>query len=509
MSSLPASPHTPLSDNQRFHLFVTRVRDYAIYMLDPNGYVSSWNVGAQRFKGYQAEEIIGRHFSCFYTPEDQAAGVPARALRTALDEGKFEAEGWRMRKDGTRFWASVVIDPIRDDSGELIGFAKVTRDITEKRAAAEALEKANAALHQAQKMEALGQLTGGVAHDFNNILAVLTSGLDLLAEHVKDHGAIKVVEGMHRAVQRGATLTQQLLSFARQQPLKVEKHNLNNVINGFESMLRRAINSTISFEMKLDPALHTVLVDAPRFETSLLNLIVNARDAMPNGGSLIIGTENVILKAGDVSTLAAGSYVKVSVTDTGCGMSPDVVARAFEPFYTTKGVGKGTGLGLSQVYGFMVQSGGHVLMQSEIGKGTTVSLYLPALAEIADERQSGIKVEKVLVVEDEPDVLTVAAELFRSIGYEVVTACNGVDALEVLKRHPDIDILFSDVIMPQGMSGIELGRRTRELYPKIKVILASGYALPALKAEYGTLDDVIFMNKPYRLSELAKTLRMA
>lgn len=636
MESRTASERMALTDEQRFKLFVTSVRDYAIYMLDPKGYVSSWNAGAQRFKGYLAHEIIGRHFSCFYTPEDQAAGIPAYALRTALQEGKFEMEGWRVRKDGTRFWASVVMDPIKDGSGgligfakitrditerkmaqdalreseerfrllvqgvtdyaifmisptgevtnwntgaqrikgytqdeiagahfsqfyteedrakglpafalataaregrfeqegwrvrkdgtkfwatvvldaihneegKLVGFAKVTRDITEKREAAEALEKAKAALFQAQKMEAIGQLTGGVAHDFNNILAVLASGLDLLAAHTKDQGDIKIVEGMHRAVQRGATLTQQLLSFARQQPLKGDKYNLNGIINEFESVLRGAITSAISFEMILEPNLKTVLVDAPRFETSLLNLVVNGRDAMADGGKLSIVTENVDLKAGEVGVLAPGPYVKISVVDTGCGMSPAVMARAFEPFFTTKGVGKGTGLGLSQVYGFITQSGGDVAVKSEADKGTTISLYLPALAEAANAAQPKMKVETVLVVEDEPDVLTVAAELFRSFGYEVLTASNAVNALDVLKRHPDIDILFSDVIMPQGMSGIELGRLTRERYPHVKIILASGYTLPALKAEYGTIEGVTFMNKPYRLSELAKTLRM-
>jgi len=636
MTSHIAPARTALTDGQRFQLFVTRVSDYAIYMLDPHGYVSSWNAGAQRFKGYLAEEIIGRHFSCFYTPEDQAAGVPASALRIALTEGKFETEGWRVRKDGTRFWASVVIDPIHDDGedlvgfakvtrditerkmaydalreseeqfrllvqgvtdyaifmispigevtnwnvgarrikgytqdeiigahfsrfytqedqakglpatalstaaregrfehegwrvrkdgskfwamvvldairnekGELIGFAKVTRDITEKRMAAEALEKANAALFQSQKMEAIGQLTGGVAHDFNNILAVLASGLDLLAARMQDRRDIKVVEGMHRAVQRGATLTQQLLSFARRQPLKVDKYNLNNVISNFESVLRRAIHSAITFEVRLEADLRTVLIDAPRFETTLLNLVVNARDAMPNGGRVSILTSNVELKAGEVDALAEGPYVKVSVVDIGCGMTPAVVARAFEPFFTTKDVGKGTGLGLSQVYGFITQSGGDMVIESEVDKGTTINMYLPALTDPAKTLEPEVKVEKVLVVEDEPDLLTVAAELFRTIGYEVLTASNGADAVEVLKRHPDIDILFSDVIMPHGMSGIELGRLTRERYPNIKVILASGYTLPSLKAEYGNLDGVVFMNKPYRLSELAKTLRM-
>lgn len=624
----------PITDEQRFQLLVAAVRDYAIYMLTPQGYVQSWNAGAQRFKGYAAHEIIGHHFSCFYTPEDKAAGVPVTALQTALNEGKFEAEGWRVRKDGTRFWASVVIHPIRDDADQLIGFAKITRDITERRAAqealreseerfrllvqgvtdyaifmispagkisnwnigaermkgytraeiigqhfskfyteedrvlglpelalaaavkegrfeqeglrvrkdgttfwanavidtihndngqiigfaqitrditekrkaAEALELANRALFQAQKMQAIGQLTGGVAHDFNNILGVVASGIDLISAHIDPRG-LKVLDGIQRAVQRGSVLTQQLLSFARQQPLKMEAHNLNKLITGFESVFRRAANSTIAFQLKLEPNLHTVLIDVPRLETSLLNLIANAREAMPNGGTLTIITENIDLAEHEVGSLASGAYVKVSVADTGIGMTPEVANRAIEPFFTTKGTGEGAGLGLSQVYGFTAQSEGELVLESEVDKGTTVSLYLPAIIGEPKDMEPEVRVEKVLVVEDEPDLLNIAADLFRSIGYEVFTANNAAHAIEVLAREGDIGILFTDVIMPNGVSGIELARVTRHLYPQMKIILTSGYPLPALKQAHGNLDEYIFISKPYRLMDLAKTLR--
>src|SRR5476649_656367 len=229
-----------LSDEQRFQLLVTGIRDYAIYLLNPEGFINSWNAGAERFKGYAAHEIISQHFSVFYTEEDRLAGWPTRALQIACEEGKFEDEGWLGRRDGTRFWASGVVDPIRDPSGELIGFAKITRDISERKQAAEALERANAALFQAQKMEAIGQLTGGIAHDFNNLLAVISSSVDVLTTRAQNYADTKVLDAIRRAVERGALMTQQLLSFARQQPLKVEKYDLNAVISSFEPVLRRA-----------------------------------------------------------------------------------------------------------------------------------------------------------------------------------------------------------------------------------------------------------------------------
>ncbi len=493
-----------------FRLLVQGMTDYAIYMLSPAGAVTNWNSGAQRIKGYTADEVINTHFSRFYTEEDQRKGMPQTALAAAARDGRFEQEGMRVRKDGSTFWAHVVIDAIRNEQGGLIGFAKITRDITEKKRAAEALERANAALFQSQKMEAIGQLTGGIAHDFNNLLAVMSSSLDVLSMRVSDRTELKMLESMQRAVERGATLTQQLLAFARQQPLKVDTYDVNALISGFETVLRRAGNSSIAFEIRLAPAVSAVSLDASRFETALLNLVVNARDAMPDGGTLTIATENIKLDEGQAGRLAAGTYVKVSVSDTGTGMPPEIVERAFEPFFTTKEIGKGTGLGLSQVYGFIAQSGGEVILDSEVGRGTTVGIYLPASDSATDGKgPEGADTDTVLLVEDEPDLMEVTAELLRSLGYKVLTAGNGVDAIEVLERESRVDILFTDVMMPNGMSGIEVARRTRQLHPGIKIILASGYPLPALKAQHGNLDEFTFMSKPYRLSELAKRLRAA
>jgi PAS domain S-box-containing protein len=494
---------------QRFRLLVQGVTDYAIYMLSPEGVVTNWNSGAERIKGYTHDEIVGSHFSRFYTAEDQTAGVPKRALSTAGSVGRFEAEGWRVRKDGSRFWAHVIIDAIYDDDAKLMGFAKITRDLTEKKRTAEALEAANAALYQAQKMESIGQLTGGIAHDFNNLLSVLSSGLEVLAmQRGGEGGDSRTIESMRRAVDRGARLTQQLLAFARQQPLQAETRNLNRIITGFESVLRRAGNSNIEFEIDLDRKAHSAVIDSARFESALLNLVVNARDAMPEGGRIVIATRNVTLAQQQAGSLAAGEYVKVTVSDTGTGMPPEVLGRVFEPFFTTKEVGKGTGLGLSQVYGFIKQSDGEVVIESSPGQGTTVAIYLPAVvAEAQEDRRSHI--ERVLIVEDEPDLMDVAASLFTSMGYDVLTASSGREAMDVLEQR-DVDILFTDVVMPNGMDGLQLATYTRTHYPETKIMLASGYPLPALKQRHGQdLNDFAFVNKPYRLADLARTLRSA
>ncbi|WP_445322998.1 PAS domain S-box protein [Ramlibacter sp. AN1133] len=492
---------------ERFRMLVQGVTDYAIYMLSPTGLVTNWNAGARRIKGYEHDDVIGTHFSRFYTEEDRATGLPGRALQQASDQGRFEAEGWRVRKDGTRFWAHVVIDAIRNDLGHLVGFAKITRDITERRLAAQALEQAREALFQSQKLEAIGKLTGGVAHDFNNLLNVVTNGLSMLRDRARDGAELRVINAMDKAAQRGAALTQQLLSFARRQPIKPQARDINRVITSFEAVLRRGSRNTIHFDVALAPRVSQILVDTAQFETALLNLVVNARDATPDGGRITVATSEVQLGDRQVGILPAGRYVVVSVQDTGSGMPPDVVNRAVEPFFTTKEIGKGTGLGLSQVYGMVQQSGGDLEIRSTLGEGTTMSLYFPALAADCecDAAQEPVA-EKVLIVDDQPDVLEVTSELFRTLGFEVFSANCGEDAVEVLRRTPDIRLLLSDVVMP-GMSGIQLGHKAQEMLPHIKVILASGYANPALDRDEGSLDGFQFLPKPYRVGDLVKKLR--
>jgi PAS domain S-box-containing protein len=495
---------------ERFRYLVQGVTDYAIYMLSPAGIVSNWNLGAERIKGYSESDIVGKHFSLFLTPEDIQAGLPERALETARLEGRYENEGWRVRKDGSVFRAHVIIDAIHNDDKELIGFAKITRDITEKYKAEEALAKANAALFQSQKMEAIGKLTGGIAHDFNNLLSVVSTGLEVIGLSPIDSRQVKMVESMKRAVARGATLTQQLLSFSRQQPLKAEPHSLNKLINSFEPMLVKAGHPDIGFKFDLNADISPVRIDPTGFEAALLNLVVNATDALPTGGTIRLITDEVKLITHEVGSLVEGTYIKVSIEDNGAGISPEVLPHILEPFFTTKEVGKGTGLGLSQVYGFIKQSEGEIAINSQLGKGTTISLYLPAIESDVEIAEVPYQEDlKVLIVDDEPDILSTATELFRSMGYTVLTCSSAEEAIDKLWHTEGIGVLFTDILMPGGMNGIQLAHEVKQMNPDIKIILASGYPLPALQDEHENMDDFSFLNKPYRLADIAKCLRSA
>ncbi|NYE59469.1 PAS domain S-box-containing protein [Duganella sp. 1224] len=501
-----AQPNVGAIEAERFRQFIMGVTDYAIYMLSPEGVVVTWNAGAQRFKGYPPEEIIGRHFSMFYTDEDRAANRPAHALQVARTTGKFEDEGWRVRKDGSRFWASVVLDPIVDPNGELLGFAKITRDITERRVAAEELERAREALFQSQKLEAIGKLTGGIAHDFNNLLNVIVNGLELLRMSRDPAMHAKAVDTMSRAAQRGASLTQQLLAFARQQPLRQEAHDVARVVRSFDAVLRRALNDDMRLHLRLDENLPQAMLDPTQFESALLNLVVNARDAMDGHGEVLLDVSAVTLGEAQVERLPAGQYVRVEVRDHGAGMTPETMARAIEPFFTTKEVGKGTGLGLSQVYGLMQQCQGALTLASQLGAGTTVSMYFPAVRQHGAMEEAKGQAEKVLLVDDQPEVLETAINLFTHLGYEVLSADNGAQALETLRLHPGIGILFSDVVMP-GMSGVELGKIARQEFPELKIVLASGYVKNALRDQMPDIGAFELIAKPYRLSDLIRTLK--
>ena len=507
----------PPGSDQLFRILVEGVIDYAIYMLDTDGRITTWNAGAERIKGYTADEIVGKRFSIFFTEEDRARDEPSREIVTAAREGRFEGEGWRVCKDGTRFWANVVVDRILDRDGRLLGFAKITRDMTEKKKAQDELERARSALAQAQKMEAIGRLTGGVAHDFNNLLTVIANSLDMLMDPGRDEiQKRRIIDGAQRAAERGAKLNQQLLAFSRRQPLRPEAHNIDGLISGFEAVLRRACGEATHFEMDLSPVPVTAKIDAQQFETALLNLVVNARDAMPRGGSLRIAAAAETIDqahAKVMSDIAPGRYVKVSVSDTGDGMTADVVSRAFEPFFTTKEIGSGSGLGLSQVYGFVRQSGGHIAIDSAPGRGTTVTLYLLAatlatVGKASDPEPRAAATGRVLVVEDDPDVLDVAVESLRMLGYDVLTASDGPSALAVLQQNPGIQFLLSDVIMPNGMNGVELARLAVRLRPTLRVLLASGYPMAGLSDKDGMAahEEFPFLSKPYRGSQLADAL---
>src|SRR5690348_8513637 len=350
--------HLRLLDvERRFRILVQGVTDYAIFMLDPEGRVANWNSGAERIKGYHPDEIVGEHFSRFYTPEDFEAGVHKRALETARETGRYEAEGWRVRKDGSRFWASVVLDAIRDENGELIGFAKITRDMTEKREAQLRLEESREQLFRAQKMEALGQLTGGLAHDFNNLLTAILGACELGLRNVNDPEKVtRMLEGVRGSAHRGANLTKQLLAFARAQPLEIREIDLKQFFADVTTLVRPSLRSDIEVVTEISDQLWPVDADAGALELALLNLAFNARDAMKDGGTLKISAHNQVLDGRPEGL--RGEHVVLTVSDTGPGMPPEVMERVFEPFFTTKSFGEGTGLGLSQVFGFMRQIGG-------------------------------------------------------------------------------------------------------------------------------------------------------
>jgi PAS domain S-box-containing protein len=361
--------------SRQFALLLNSVTDYAIYMLDAEGYVRTWNPGGERIKGYGSDEIIGCHFSRFYCEEDVATGLPARNLRTARTEGRYAGEGWRLRKDGTRFHASVVIDPIQQD-GELIGFAKITRDITQRYEAEQQLEQARHSLLQSQKMEAIGKLTLGLAHDFNNLLTIIINSLDVIDHRVRDDRVSRMVETALRASERGVLLSRQLLTFGRGQNLAPERLDVNQLILECEELLRRCASDANRVEVELADGLPEVDVDKGQFEAALLNLVSNSRDAMIDGGLIGIRTYACQGEPGRSDGDPPG-FVCVEVSDTGPGIPAEQQTRVFEPFFTTKEIGRGSGLGLSQVFGFAAQSGGDVELDSTPGTGTTLVIRLP------------------------------------------------------------------------------------------------------------------------------------
>jgi PAS domain S-box-containing protein len=625
---------------RNFALLVGSVVDYAIYMLDPQGMITNWNAGAKRIKGYSAEDVIGTHFSRFYTPEDCARGMPATALATARREGRYNAEGWRVRKDGSRFWASVVVDPIFDQD-TLIGFAKITRDVTERmeaeaalieseylargvidtaldgfaqldedgrivqwnpraealfgwsrkealgqsfsalvvaeqdrerfsdhlqpatmqatsRASARPIEMVSrddrripvelsvsslslngnyrtnifirdlsekilieAQLRQAQKMEAVGQLTGGLAHDFNNLLQGVIGSLDLIQQRIDEGRADEVtrfVRGALNSANRAAAMTHRLLAFSRRQPLDPRPVLANPLMLSMADLLQRTLSEQVTLEFDLATDLWPTLCDPNQLESAVLNLSINARDAMPKGGRLLIRSRNVETdeaRTGEWHDANSGQYICIEVTDNGAGMNAEVVEHAFEPFFTTKASGQGTGLGLSMVYGFARQSNGHCDIHSKPGEGTTIKLYLPrhvATADLQGSEQSAVRTptslgkgEIVLVVEDEDVVRHVVVEVLHQLGYTALEAVDGEAGLTTLKSNEDIHLLISDIGLP-GMSGRALANASRELRPDLKVLLMTGYSSDA-SAPRGFAAGMELITKPFTVDALASRLR--
>ncbi len=499
---------------EQFRLLVQGVTDYAIYMLDPSGHVASWNAGAQRIKGYSPEEIIGQHFSNFYTEDDKAIGLPTMALDVAAKDGRFEREGWRLRKDGSRFWASVIIDAIRDNDGTLLGFAKVTRDITEKKEAQRALEQAREELFQAQKMEAVGQLTGGIAHDFNNLLMAVLGSLEIAHKRaLQGHDVIPLIENAIKGAQRGASLTQRMLAFSRKQELKLEPVDVVDLVRGMTDLFQRSIGPSIMIETNFPLIMPKALTDANQLEGALLNLVVNARDAMLSGGSLVIAAKARELKHGEVPDLKAGRYICLSVRDEGDGMDTETLAKAAAPFFTTKGVGKGTGLGLSMVQGLMAQSGGKLGLKSEQGRGTTAELWLPqAEAAVVEPKppdqpapqDQNVNPLTVLAVDDDPLVLMNTVLMLEDLGHRPLQAQSGDEALRMLSERPEIGLVITDQAMPV-MTGSQLAAKIRENGLRVPVILATGYAELPDSGDPG----LPRLAKPFTQAQLASALAEA
>jgi PAS domain S-box-containing protein len=494
----------------QYRLMVDSVHDYALYMLDPDGRIVTWNSGAARIKGYSAKEIIGQNFSRFFLAEDREKSEPQRVLRIAATEGRFDAEVRRVRKNGEWFWAHVVVDPIRDNEGKLRGFAKITRDITERKEAQAALERTREQLAQAQKMEAIGQLTGGIAHDFNNLLMIVSGYTQILRRGLSEPRHLKAIDAIRSAAERGASLTRQLLTFSRRQALSPVAVDLPAHIESIREMLARTLPGNIVVEVDIPPDVWNVHVDAGEFELALVNIAVNARDAMPKGGTIAISARNHVLDAGDVASLQ-GEFVSLSVRDSGTGIPSDILSRVFEPFFTTKATGKGTGLGLSQVYGFAHQSGGTSIIDSEQGRGTSVTLLLPRshatpLHSCGDPASPHTKELNgvALLVEDNPEVAAVTISLLEQAGCSVVHAGDAADALEHLQAG-HFDIVLSDIVMPGGMDGIQLAHKIRAQYPHIPILLISGYSGTAVSQATG----FTLLKKPFNAMELSRAVRDA
>ncbi len=545
----------------RLRLILESATEFAIIATDLAGTVTHWSTGARNVFGWEPADAVGRSARLIFTPEDQAAGVLEAELGKALTEGRAADDRWQTRRDGSRFFATGALVPMRGPDGAPTGFLKILRDRTREHEADEARRSLNATLErlvaertrgleaanerlvaeaasrqqaeeqlrQAQKMEAVGRLTGGIAHDFNNLLTIISGSLDMARRRLGRGDAVRAETLLGQAAEgadRAAALTYRLLAFSRQHPLAPEPVDANRLVGGMSDLLGRTLGETVAIETVLAGGLWRTHADPNQLESALLNLAVNARDAMPDGGQLTIETANTHLDesyAASREEVAAGQYVMVAVSDTGTGMAPEVVARIFEPFFTTKPVGKGTGLGLSQVYGFAKQSGGHVAVYSEAGHGTTIKLYLPrfrqvgeaaAVDRVVEVRREPVAplvpataAETVLVVEDEPMVRAFSVAALEEAGYRVLSAGDGPSGLAILDAHPEVRVLFTDVVLTGPMNGRKVADEALRRRPDLKLLFTTGYTRNAI-IHHGRLDEgVKLISKPFTSASLAAKLR--
>jgi PAS domain S-box-containing protein len=495
------------SAKRHFQILIEGVVDYAIFALDKEGRVASWNSGAQKIMGYTTEEIIGKNFGIFYRPDDRRAGAPSRALELANQRGKHEVEGWRVKKNGTPFFITGSVFSIRDDAGNLVGFANILRDATERRDAHEKLVEAREQLAMAQKMEAIGKLTGGIAHDFNNLLMIIGGSAQIFAR-LLDPKLPRAIEAIQAAAKRGESLTRQLLTFSRHQPLNPIVVDLNASIKNMRTMIESSLRGNIVYNETIGDGVWPVKVDLAELELAIVNIAVNARDAMPNGGTFSLSANSVTL---DQEIGDNRAFVAISFTDTGTGIPPNLLSKMFDPFFTTKEVGKGTGLGLSQVYGFAHEAGGTVTADSKVGQGTTITVYLPSVGDeqITGEEVSASKTKMqhskgrtVLVVDDSADVAEVTSSLFEHLGYDTIYRESAEAALELLEDGTKIDFVFSDIVMPGTIDGIGLAQEVRSRYPNLPVALTTGYSDAAQAAP----PNLRILRKPFDADTLRDLL---
>ena len=484
-----------------------------VILIDASAKVLMFNPACERLFGYRAEEVIGRNVKMLMPAHfrDAHDGYVHNYLRTGerriIGIGR-EVQG--QRKDGTVFPMDLSVGEAKQE-GESI-FVGIIHDLTERK-------KTEEQLAQAQKMEVVGQLSGGIAHDFNNLLTVIIGNAEFLIASLKPRPDLHTLaDGIVRAGQRGAQLTQRLLAFSRKQILQPTAVDLNHLIGDLRDLLRRTLREDIHVSLTLADNLHTAVADPAQLESALLNLCLNAQDAMPAGGRLSLSTANIALDAGYSDRhleVPPGDYVVIAVTDTGVGMSADVLPRVFEPFFTTKEVGKGSGLGLSMVYGFVKQSKGHVSIYSEPGLGTTIRVYLPAAEGLAPAKRADLEPESfeplhgremILIVEDDPLVREYAVRCVESLGYRSVAAESGDEALRIIAEGQPIDVLLTDIVMPGGFSGWELAKRAATIIPGLRVLFSSGYALETLNERHQLPDGAMFLGKPYRKVDLERRL---
>ncbi len=486
------------SARRHFQTLIEGVVDYAIFVVDSAGRVASWNSAAQKIMGYTADEIVGKHFGIFYRPDERRAGEPNRALELAIQRGKYETEGWRIKKNGALFFVTGSISSMRGDEGNLIGFFNIIRDTTERRDAQEKLVQAREQLAMAQKMEAIGKLTGGIAHDFNNLLMIIGGNAQTF-KRLLDPRLPRAIEAIQTAAKRGESLTRQLLTFSRRQHLSPTVVDLNTSVRNMRTMIESSLRGNIVYEEKIGRGILPVKVDLAELELAIVNIAVNARDAMPNGGTFTLSVRSA--PADELRGESAGdSFVAIEFRDTGMGMPPNLLSKIFDPFFTTKEVGKGTGLGLSQVYGFAHQAGGTVRAESKVGQGTVFTIYLPLCAETPAVVKDLSSIDlthsqrpTVLVVDDSAEVAQVTSSLFEHLGYNTVYRDSAEAALKVLDSGARFDLVFSDIVMPGAIDGVGLAREIRSRYPGLPVVLTTGYS----DAAQAVPPDLPILRKPF------------